>query len=273
MDPGCPKCSELGLALEQKTAEVDRLESDLAEFRAVSHDFEAELQTDLQRLEARDRTMQLELNQLAAENALLQGRLRKLNEESTSNALALQDARANHQRAESEWLASRRALEQVVDDLQRRERELTSLAANLQEDLENQQEQALFLQEALETSRAEAQAEQHVAQRLREQLRDGIAELAVNRCKKRAVSDGEVADGDVCSHCRHLDVHWPGAQATTCAPLTLCCPLEVAEGLLRALQSVMDRSDALSTHLARAYAECGALLEAPTVEPQHCDPS
>lgn len=46
---------------------------------------------------------------------------------------ALQDATAKHQKAEVRWHAAKRSLEQAVDDLQRKERELTVLAANLRD--------------------------------------------------------------------------------------------------------------------------------------------
>eukprot|EP00667_Euglena_gracilis_P018635 EG_transcript_19833 len=271
MDPGCPQCRALRLALQEKAADIDRLEADFAEFRAVSHDLEAELQADLQRLEARDRTLQLELNQLAAENALLQGRLRRLNEEATRHALALQDATAKHQKAEVRWHAAKRSLEQAVDDLQRKERELTVLAANLRDELEAQQEEALFLQDALETCRAQAQAEQHVAQRLREQLRDGPAVLAVNGNGGLSVGRGCGQPADESSSscgCPAPGTPWP--QATPC--VTGCDSLQAAEGLLQALQSVVDRSDRFSTHLARAYAECSALLGTPATQLKRCSP-
>jgi len=174
----CAACHALTATVELKAEEARRLEADLAEFQEVSRELERALHSELDALERQHRDLQLTANKLAADNTALQSRLHQLCQDNNARILALELEVERREGAQREWVAERRSLEQRVDDLQRKERELLALSTTLAEELEQEREAQLFLQCALESARAEAEAEQHAARRLQEDLRDTQAELS-----------------------------------------------------------------------------------------------
>jgi len=166
---------------QKKSKEYEDLEQEFNEFRDSSKELEATLEGDLDKTEKKLKELTTQYNRLKTEHEEAMDRSRRVAEESSKMIHTLQDESSSLKTRVSGLQKERVALEQLNDDLERRERELHATATDLTDKLNKVLEDNAWLQTELEEHNWQ---HKEVMQRMKDENRSLREELSLAEARR-----------------------------------------------------------------------------------------
>uniref|UniRef100_A0A3Q2QRV9 NudE neurodevelopment protein 1 n=1 Tax=Fundulus heteroclitus TaxID=8078 RepID=A0A3Q2QRV9_FUNHE len=163
---------------------ADEAQEELQEFRQMSRDYEAELETELKQCEGRNKELLLDNNRLRMELESIKEKLEAQHSEAFRHISTLEEDLAETRAVRDHLQKYIRELEQSNDDLERTKRAtIMSL-----EDFEQRMNQVIERNAFLESELDEKENLLESVQRLKDEARDLRQELAVRQKERRPSS-------------------------------------------------------------------------------------